>query len=283
MKKLILTAAIALFAANSNAQIKQGPYASINVGYNFANNAGTAYQYGEVIEFYDGTSTTSTDSFELVKLSLGKGLNFSGQFGYMFNKNIGAEIGVGYLLGSETSATNSYVNSFNSGSTTNTLKANQIQIKPTLVIAAGYSKINPYAKLGLVMGMSKIFYTSDSIDTDSFGTDVSSMEAEMTGGMMLGLRASAGINYSLNDKIALFAELTSISGNIKPTEGEITKSTTNGENNLDGATYNDTHIEFVDSNISDGSSTPDNVAEKSVRPNFSASSLGLNFGVAFHF
>ncbi|WP_394759392.1 outer membrane beta-barrel protein [Flavobacterium sp.] len=284
MKKLLGTIAIIAlsFAQQANAQIKQGPYASFNIGYNFANNAGTAYQYGELFDFYNGTSTTTSDSFELVKLSLGKGLNFSGQFGYMFNKNVGAEIGVGYLIGSETTATNSDINSFNSNTSTNTLKANQIQIKPTLVIAAGFEKINPYAKIGLVMGMSKTMYTNNEIDTNSFGTDITYMEAEMTGGLMLGFRASAGLNYALNDKISLFAELTSINGKIKPTKGEITTYTENGVNVLPDFTYNDSHFEFIDEGTFTGPE-PDSVAQKALRPNFSASSLGLNFGVAFHF
>jgi len=109
MKKLILSlATFTLFATNANAQIKQGPYASFSIGYNFANNANSNAVYGDTFQFYNSDETPGTDHFETIKLSLGKGVNFSGQFGYMFNKNIGAEMGIGYVLGAETSANQNF-------------------------------------------------------------------------------------------------------------------------------------------------------------------------------
>lgn len=281
MKKIILSAAIlALGTLSANAQIKQGPYASVNVGYNFANNANNAYQYGEFLQFYNSTDNGTTNSFELVKLSLGKGLNFAGNFGYMFNKNLGAEIGIGYLMGSETEATQIDNVGPNTGVQTTTIKANQLQIKPTLVLAAGYEKINPYAKVGLVLGMGKT--TVELTDTNTISSD-EAYTFELTGGMMLGLRASAGLNFAINDKISIFTELTSINGNIKPTEGEITKYTVDGVNELASLDYNDSHVEFVDENPDTNASEPASVAHKSPRPTFSASSLGLNVGMTFHF
>jgi Outer membrane protein beta-barrel domain len=280
MKKLILSAAIlALGTISVNAQIKQGAYASINLGYNMPNNANNAYSYADLFQFYNGTDNGTTSTFELVKLSLGKGLNFGGNFGYMFNKNIGAEIGVGYLMGSETEAKKVDNSGSTTGVETTTIKANQLQIKPSLIIAAGYEKINPYAKIGLVLGMGKTLVNYSDVNT----SNVEEYELEMKGGMMLGFRASAGLNFAINDKISFFTELTSINGNIKPTEGEYTKYTVDGVNELPSLTYNDTHFEFVDENVDNGTPTPDSVAQKAPRPTFSASSIGLNVGMTFSF
>jgi len=280
MKKLILGAALTLFACTTNAQIKKGFYAGVSAGYNFCSNANSNLQYGEFVTFYNGTDSPTGVNFETVKLSLGKGVNVGGNFGYMFNKNIGAEMGIGLLLGSETTSTRTDIDSFGLNSQNNSIKTNQLQIKPAFVIAAGYEKINPYAKIGLVMGMGKTTYTNTEFDAST--GDTFDMEAELTGGMMLAFRGSAGINFSINSKLALFAELTSISGNISPTEAEITKANVNGVSQLAFMTYNDSHVEFVDSHTFGGPES-DNEAHKSPRPSFNASSLGLNFGVSYHF
>ncbi|RXR21333.1 hypothetical protein EQG63_05175 [Flavobacterium amnicola] len=280
MKKLILSlATISLFAVNANAQIKQGPYASFSIGYNFASNANSNAIYGDTFQFYNSDETPGPDRFETIKLSLGKGVNFSGQFGYMFNKNIGAEMGIGYVMGAETSANQNSSNGSGWNRSELTLKANQLQIKPALVLAAGYSKINPYAKLGLVVGMGKTIFTNNQ--SDSTG-DVGEYEVELTGGTMIGIRASAGLNFAINDKVSLFAELTSISGNIKPSEGKFTKATVNGVDVLPMMTYNDSNIVFEDE-ITTAGPELDSQPHKAIKPSFSANSLGLNFGVAYHF
>lgn len=284
MKKIILSlATVALFATTANAQIKQGVYASVNFGYNMATNNSSNLYYGDgSLDFANYNEVSGFgDTAEAAKLSLGKGLNFTGTFGYMFTKNIGTELGLGYVMGADNKANYSYNNATIgfTASQESILKTNQFQIKPTLIFAAGYEKINPYAKLGMVMGMGKTTYNTDYRNSNG---DTNVSETELTGGMMIGLRASAGISYALGNKLSLFAELTSVSGNVKPKKGTITKAINNGVDVLPTYTYNDTNIEFVDTYTNNGPET-DAETHKLLRPSFNASTLGLNIGMTYNF
>jgi len=127
--------------------------------------------------------------------------------------------------------------------------------------------------------MGKTIFSNDDIDSSG---EVTAAEVELTGGTMIGIRASAGLNFAINDKVSLFAELTSISGNIKPSEGKFTKATVNGVNVLPMMTYNDSNIVFEDE-ITTAGPELDSEPHKAIKPSFSANSLGLNFGVSYHF
>src|SRR5829696_7523138 len=95
-KIIVLFCIIIIHSTNVIAQFS---YAGINIGYG----AGwPAYALG--------TSTTITPSgttYTLEKGSYGQGLNFGITGGYMFNKNVGVELGVSYLVGSKKEFTNS--------------------------------------------------------------------------------------------------------------------------------------------------------------------------------
>lgn len=280
MKKIIGSViGLLLFSLTTEAQIRKGAYASFDMGYNIGTNTNTNVYYGEFLMFANTTQTTTTNTLETIKLSLGKGFSFGGNFGYMFTKNIGAEIGFHYLSGGKTTSNQFFEGGSGWENNVLTLKANQFQITPAFILAAGYEKINPYTKLGIVIGIHKTNYQSNQ--NDSAG-NVADYEIQLRGGTMLGLRASAGVNYSINPKFSVFAELTSISGNIKPKEGKVTKATYNGVDQLSNFTYNDSNIIFVDQ-YNNGIPEADTEAQKNIRPSFSASSLGLNIGITYHF
>src|SRR5215207_7174889 len=75
---------------NSNAQHS---YIGINMGY------GTglpAYSLGA-----STTATGNSTTYTLEKGNYGQGLNFGFTMGHMFNKNMGVEFGISYLIGSK--------------------------------------------------------------------------------------------------------------------------------------------------------------------------------------
>lgn len=280
MRKILGSAILlALLSCPTQAQIRKGAYTSLSLGYQSGITTNNNIYYGEFLLFANTFETPTTNTIETVKLSLGKGVNFGGNFGYMFTKNLGAEIGLHYLSGAKTSANQYFESATGWENNSISLKSNQLQIQPSLVIAAGYDKINPYAKLGLALGFHKTFFNSYQTDYTGNAADY---EITMTGGTMVGLRASAGINYAINAKFSVFAELTSIQGNIKPKEGKVTKATFNGIDQLSSLNYNDSHIVFVEQYNSDIPEA-DTEPSKNIRPSFSATSLGLNFGVTYHF
>jgi len=80
---------ISLFSIAAYSQF----YINVGGGYNL----GIATQ--SLLFNYEGTN--DIEKIENVKVSLGKGLNFGLNLGYMFNGNIGIDLQCSYLLGDE--------------------------------------------------------------------------------------------------------------------------------------------------------------------------------------
>jgi hypothetical protein len=207
---------------------------------------------------------------------LGKGLNAGINFGYMFNKNIGFELGGNYLLGgkingSYTSYTGDYLNS--------EVSAKMLQIKPSLVFRSDLDKFNPYAKVGMIIGSGKIINTTVEKD----GADLETRTLELDGGMPIGFQASIGTLYKLNEKLSIFGELNLVNLNYAPKKGHITEATLNGINQLPTYTISDKEIEFTSSFTNTGAPLNPNAPSKSPTLDFSFSSFGLNVGLLYQF
>ncbi len=270
MKKLILSTLLVLtlmLTTQMNSQTKEGLFFSLNTGYSF----GTSKQVGVV-----NNSTQlngSNDRLENIESSFGKGLNIGGAIGYMFNKNVGAELGINYLIGGKTTGTSTRLSGLREE---RTYSAKMLQFKPTLIISAGMEKINPYAKFGLLIGSGSISLEN----TNTFGSNVNFIKGTIDGGTAFGFHAGIGINYTINPKISLFGELNMVNMSYAPTKGKITENNTNGVNNLINANVKDTDIEFVDS-FNDGDATPSTSPRKQLKTNYAFGSFGFNFGIKY--
>ena len=233
--------------------------------------------------------------------SFGKGLQMQGVFGYMFNEHIGAELGIGYLRGAGISSKNEYsytmvdqyidlTNSANSytdsetdaQSNEGTFSGRMIRFIPSLRISAGSSKVQPYAKAGLVIGMgAKMKYTEKYSDSFSSSTYSGEDEVVYSGRISFGFSGAAGVNYKLSDKIGIFAEAGIINQSWAPKRSELTKSTTNGVNNLTGMSTYDKETEYVDSYTQTFGLPNTSKPSQELKFYFPFSSAGINVGVHF--
>lgn len=264
------------FSLMSNAQSDKGFYASFNSGYNVGTGNANFYQ-AMILGLANQNETSSTTSTtELVPITLGKGLNIGANLGYMFNKNMGFELSANYLLGGKTKGSST---SYTGNYTYSEVSAKMIQIKPTLVFRAGYDKVNPYAKVGMVIGSGKITNTQD----DKSGTDISFSTMELNGGMPIGFHASLGTLYKLTDKLSLFGELNLVSLEYAPKKGVVTELTENGVNVLPTLTVREKEIEFIETFTDTGAPTNPNEPSKVGIVPFSFNSFGLNIGLQYHF
>ncbi len=93
MKKIILLTLCFISVDLFNSAFAQGFYAAVGGGYGFP----------AAEQEYLPSQTSS--GFTSNSYSLGSGVNFEILGGYMWNKNMGAEIGISYLSGSSTTAT----------------------------------------------------------------------------------------------------------------------------------------------------------------------------------
>jgi len=261
--------AIVLFANNI---LAQGAYVNVNAGYGI----GMATQNLEIFDFYNTKTDGTIETLEQVNVSLGKGLNFGGAFGYMFTKNIGVELGVSYLLGGKSTA----ALQFPFGRAEFSLSANMLRFTPSIVISSGLDGIvNPYAKLGLIVGTGSVLYEYEYRDVD-----VDIEKWKLNGGIAFGLNAGLGAQFKLSDKMSFYSELNMVSMSYAPTKGEFIESSYNGTDQLSGLTTREKEMEFVDEFTYDYSNRPpDSEPSKSLKQNLPFGSVGLSIGWVFKF
>jgi len=246
----------------------QRSYLSVNAGYGFQ----TSSQSSELI--YNRTISNNTIAYEQVNVSLGKGVNFGLTYGYMFSKNIGAEVGLSFLIGGKTKSKDIYPD----GETNYAVFSRMVKINPSLIISPGYERINPYAKMGFLIGSGSIQYEvkDHNEDEDSEG------KYKFNGGLASGLTAGVGVLYKVNDRISVFAEINTINLSYAPKKGKLTKRTTDGIDQLITMSRYQKEIDFVDSYTEVPNQPPDqNSPRQSLKQKFSFGSVGLNFGVQF--
>jgi hypothetical protein len=156
-KTTIIACLMALFGFNSYAQ--KSFYVKLNGGYNLGTTA-TFNGFGNEIE--NGTVT----SYEKVDLAFGKGINFGGAIGYKFNKYVGTELNVSYLLGGTTKTKYSSTTSASSISFNSDYSATMLSFIPSIVITPGFEKINPYTRFGLIIGLPTFTSKSEIINSN---------------------------------------------------------------------------------------------------------------------
>src|ERR1017187_10309842 len=227
----IAVAFLSLVSTNSNAQ---NFYISAGIGYGFqaASQAlGTNY-----------SSTTSGNTFSEsnanVTGSFGKGVNFGGAIGYMFSEHFGGEIGISYLSGSKISSTNNANQvSVESVAITNDASATMLRVIPALKIVGEAGKITPYARIGLVLGVSPTItanYNETDIYTSLFpiGTYDSTYSStnKFTGGISIGFSVALGADLKLSNKVSIYGEVGMIAQTWAPTSSNYTSYF---DNNID--------------------------------------------------
>ena len=281
MKKLIGTIALlAMSMTSMNAQ-ENGLYLSLNGGYNFA--AGT--EKGTVSNVTSvSTSSSNVTTSENIALSYGKGLNVGGAIGYMFNKNVGAELAFDYLIGGKTSGNETTTSAGGVDKTDIDFSAKMLQIVPSLVIAAGMEGINPYAKFGLVIGSSKLTENTTDVDTSGGTTDTTEFTKETETNTGFGFKGAVGAMFTVNPNISIFAELTSVNMSQSLKSSSITKATVNGVDVLAGGTIFQKETVYEDT-LTTTSPTPatPNAPRKAVTTTVPFSSFGINVGLKYSF
>ncbi|MGA2822003.1 MAG: outer membrane beta-barrel protein [Bacteroidales bacterium] len=271
MKKNYFIMSVMVLATSvlANNLFAQGAYVNINAGYGLKMSSQNMPDYNMSNLTMDSTSS----KLEQINASLGKGFNVEGAFGYMFTKNIGAELGISYLLGAKVKAKDTYMD----GSTADyILSANMLGINPSVVIAYGLNKINPYAKFGLIIGFGSITYKEDHNETGS--TEV--RETKLNGGTAFGLNAGAGVIFKLSKLLSLFGEIEMVNLSYSPAKGKLTKYTINGADQLPNLKTSEKEIDFVDQYTMDSKNPrPDSEPRQELKQKLPFGSVGLNIGL----
>lgn len=272
----------------------QQTYIDVNVGYGFGTNGNT-----EILSNTTGYNSYPDDEYystsELVKLSLGKGMNFGLNVGHMFNTHIGVDLGLNYHLGGITKGTDEYTyveedwltgNRTTSTSKTETeISSNMFQFTPSFVIATGGEKVNIYSKMGVIMGFGNILINMNDESNNSNTSSTSEIQQKLDGGMSVGFSGAIGCNYLLSEKLSIFGEANYIGLSYAPAKGKVTKYEENGVDLLPLLSTYEKEVNFVDKtsdNNSFASPSDPNAPSESLKISLPYSSIGLKVGVRFN-
>lgn len=153
------------------------------------------------------------------------------------------------------------------------------QVIPSFVLNAGMETFDPYARFGLVIGAISRVYVKEQEKDNSNTWDY---EGIYKGGLPLGFSAALGVNYTLNDRFNVFAELNCNGINYSPKKYELTLYELNGEDLLDDLTTSQKEIEFV-REYDALDPVPSSSPEKRLKESFPFSNVELNLGVELRF
>jgi hypothetical protein len=203
--------------------------------------------------------TTSTEG---VYGSYGEGFKLGVSGGYMFNDNIGAELGISYWLGKTTEYT--FIMSTGSGVTQ--ISGSGFVAVPSIVVSANMTTAKPYARFGVVLGMLRVKQDGRNEDSGHF----TEYTMEETGRLAIGYAGAFGVDVPAGGTLDFFAEAVLYSISYSPGQAKPTRFTIDG---VDQPLNPPEVYEFRDSYTSaDGSRTL-----LSVRRAFS--SIGIIAGV----
>lgn len=266
MKRIICFVVLILSAGSAFAQL----YVRGNIGYNLpanAQNIGTNYK-----EIYnEGTGEFETSN-EVVNGSFGSGLSFNLGFGASINGTIGYDVDLGYLLGKEYSTNYRYV-VFDTETEDSEMKSSSFQIAPSLTFTSGTGNIQPYTRMGPVLGFTKLKYTESR--TDTYPAIDEKKETELSGGISFGFKGVLGVTLNAEKKIQFYGEVNFLSMSYAPKEGEITAYTANGQDALSSLSKEERNFEFKDKLSND-----DNPYTQ-LREKHSMGSFGIQVGVKY--
>ena len=259
---------------NFTAVMAQGAYFTLGAGYNLP----TSTQTLDALSFSDEIMTENTTTYKQNYVSLGKGLSVGGAFGYMFNENIGAELGISYLMGSTWESKMAYSDFATSMTSTNEISSKMTRINPQFVISMEANKLTPYAKVGLLLGMGSMSLNSKVEYLDG----VVEQTTIFNGGVATGFTTTIGASYAINDKISLFGDLNMVNMSYSPTKGIMSKYAENGVDLLSLMDPIEKEIQFVDTYVEDDNIQP-SITEpsKALKIKFPFSSVGVHIGVKY--
>ena len=158
-----------------------------------------------------------------------------------------------------------------------------LRIIPAIKMSAG-EKIQPYARIGLSIGVMNRFYDERTHYTSLWpsGYDTYHEISVFKGGTSIGVMGAIGADYHLSDNFLIYAEVGTISQSWAPKKMLKTTYEVNGVDKLATLDKRDKETDFVDS-YNPAASTPTTQASKSIKIYLPYSSWGINIGVRINF
>lgn len=263
MKKNLLMI-IALFVATTlSAQF----YAGLGLGYGLG---ASKRANGEEV---DGTKTTN------IYGSYGQGFDAALKLGFMFNNNMGIEVGISYLFGASQTL-------YKSATDLKEAKSHGLRLIPQLV----YKLDNGfYGRFGIIIPALGKTLTTEKNDKYLGMPVVMESEMESRGAFSVGFAGAIGYSFELNDNMNLFGEIEYIGLSIKNSSAEFTRFEVGGNDqlpNMATGVKEYTFLDEIDDSTDNTWTNPNHDPNKptvALRQKAPFSSIGLNIGITMTF
>ncbi|WP_166964195.1 outer membrane beta-barrel protein [Yeosuana marina] len=186
----------------------------------------------------DISTDGSTVKVKSLNGTLGAGYKFNITGGYMFNPYLGAELGINYFNGSKET-----IGKFTSPQLVSEEIAyirGGVDLMPAIYITPAFKKVNPYARIGVIMtasGTLNIETNVKQIDGGGSGTDILvNAKSEVKSKFSTGFAGAFGVTYPINNKLSLFGEVEFKNFSVKSKSASIkeyvTKAVTGNQSQL---------------------------------------------------
>lgn len=226
--------------------------------------------------------------------TLGSGFKGNITFGYMFNPYIGAELGFNYFTGDEKTI----------GKLTSPLMQSEataylegLDVMPAIYLTPAFSKLNPYARIGLLIpaaGKLNIDSRAYAPNAGGDGVDIGvNARTEVESKFSVGFAGALGVTYPIGPKLHVFGEVEFKNLSIKSKSAEIKEYTTTAftpagnvpvpGQQLADLPKNETHFQFEDSYTEDPENENPNEARTIPTQYVNASGIGFNIGIRYSF
>jgi|CryBogDrversion2_1035201.scaffolds.fasta_scaffold00666_4 Outer membrane protein beta-barrel domain len=231
---------------------------------------------------YSYSNDGSTRSVTAVPLGLGRGITGIAAFGYKPSKYIGIEIGLSEFVGLPRIA-DSVANVPGGTNVEARVKGNMLCLTPAVVISPGFEKVDPYARIGLVIGLrptinATVTYTRGGVNPP----EEYKIVRQYYGNIALGLNAAMGVAWNITDLISLYAEFDFTSINYSPNYSDVILYQKNGVDQLSTLTVKQTKTEYHNS-INPDEKIADTSPDQALKKTLPFSNAGMTFGITFHF
>lgn len=266
MKKIILSLALLCSALSAFSQL----YIRLDAGYGLPINGEHIGTQTNVK--YDINNGGYTGKVEGVYGSFGSGMSFHLAAGATINGVLGYDVEVGYLLGKKYSTKSSLFDGTYTEKNETEMFSRSFQIAPSLSFTAGTGNIQPYTRIGPVIGINKL--KNEDTQSDDYNNLKEVREFEYTGGISVGLKGVVGVSFKAGDKINVFGEVSFVSMSYTPKERELTSYTVNGDDALDSVPKENRKVDFK-KEVDYGDSN------SSVQNKFSMGSMGIQVGIKY--
>ena len=213
---------------------------------------------------------------ESVHDSYGKGIAAEISGGYMFHRHVGLELGISYLFGRDVESYWNLVPLLNTKSTGKS-RFSSFFLTPSLVISANYKALNPYLRIGAVLGLTP------KIESELYGYFLGLPvyeKDELNGGIAAGFSGAFGLSYPLSKKISFFGEVVYRSVDYKPKTRQMVEISILGQKQDISSIYLFPKQKLED----DAPLTINSNTEETLRAYSSpVNSIALNFGLECRF